>query len=88
MTIEIPKFLRDQVPAMERINADAEAFAAMVSMFKEVHGRKPVHDLEAFAWGAKNTDENLRAFGFADRAGFQYCFDCVLAVSGEPDARQ
>jgi len=74
------RFTRAQAAGMECIAADEEAFEAMVAMFEWVHGRKPLNDLEAYVWGSKNTDANLSAFGFDGRAGFQYCFDCVLAV--------
>jgi len=52
----------------------------MVAMFEWVHGGKPLDALEAFVWGSKNTDANPTPFGFDGRAGFQCCYDCVLAV--------
>ena len=79
------RFLRAQAAGIECVAADAEAFEAMVAMFEWVHGRKPLDDLEAFAWGARNTDASLNAFGFDGRTGFQYCYDCALAGSGPRD---
>jgi hypothetical protein len=85
--IPVPKWCKAQLAGLERQIADEEAFAALVAMFEFVYGRPPICDTEAFEWGAKNTDANLIAMGFEDRAGFQYNFDLCLMVEHGPRAK-
>jgi hypothetical protein len=80
------KFSPEVAAEMDRIGADEEAFENLVAMFAWVHGRPPVRDTEAFEWGAKNTDANLRAFGFEGRQGFQDNYDLCLMVEKGPRA--
>ena len=65
---------------IDRIEADYEAFERLAALFAWVHGRPPSSDIEAFHWGAQDTDANLIALGFENRAGFQYNYDICLIV--------
>lgn len=57
------------------------AFENLCAMFELAHSRPRANDLEVFTWGAKNTDQDLKACGFVDRAHFQYWFDLTLAAA-------
>jgi hypothetical protein len=73
-----------QATEMARIGADDEAFENLVALFAFAHGRQPSTDVEAFEWGAKNSDDSLMALGFEGRAGFQCNYDCCLMVTHGP----
>jgi 6-phosphofructokinase len=78
--ILLPNFSPAQRAEAGPFAADEDAFDRLMTLFEYVHGHGPLSDLEAFEWGATNTDANLTALGFEGRAGFQYNYDCCMAV--------
>jgi hypothetical protein len=79
-----PIFSAAQLAVLARIVADEAAFDRLADLFAWVYGRPPDGAAEAFQWGAKNTDANLIALGFENRAGFQNFYDLVLMVEQGP----